>query len=146
MPGKVVRRLRFGFLAFAALFLLIQLVPAKRTNPPVITGVTAPAQVMDILRRACFDCHSNETRWPWYGRVAPVSWWLVAHVDRGRADLNFSEWPLFDQESRALLLTDVVKQVEGRNMPLPSYALGHPEARLSDQERDLIIEWARSGI
>ena len=67
----------------------IQLVPVHRTNPPVRVEVNAPEEVMAIIQRACYDCHSNETRWPWYSRVAPVSWFVVSHVKKARGDLNF---------------------------------------------------------
>jgi hypothetical protein len=129
----------------AALFLLLQLKTVDRTNPPVEADVMAPAAVEEILRRACYDCHSHETDWPWYSRIAPVSWWLEEHVRRGRADLNFSQWPLFDQQAQELFLRDIVKQIEDGTMPPASYELGHPEARLSAAARATLVEWARSG-
>jgi len=131
--------------ALAALFLLIQLVPVTRTNPPIEADLVAPAQVKNILRRTCYDCHSHETRWPWYSRVAPVSWWLAAHVNAGRADLNFSQWPLFDLETRELFLRDIEKQLLDGTMPLRSYVMGHREARLSDRDREILLEWVRAG-
>jgi hypothetical protein len=130
--------------ALAALFLLIQLVPVTRTNPPIEADLVAPAQVKNILRRTCYDCHSHETRWPWYSRVAPVSWWLGAHVNAGRADLNFSQWPLFDLETRELFLRDIEKQLLDGTMPLRSYVRGHREARLSDRDREILLEWVRA--
>jgi hypothetical protein len=130
----------------AALFLLIQWVPVKRTNPPIEADLVAPEQVKNILQRACYDCHSHETRWPWYSRVAPISWWLASHVTAGRADLNFSQWPLFDLETRGLFLRDIEKQLVDGTMPLRSYTVGHPDARLSKEDRALLLEWAREGF
>jgi hypothetical protein len=145
LKRTVPRGIIFSAAAGAALLLLIQLVPVSRTNPPVEADLVAPEQVKTILQRACYDCHSHETRWPWYSRIAPVSWWLTAHVTRGRKDLNFSQWPLFDLETRELFLRDIEKQLVDGTMPLPSYVLGHPEARLSEEEKVLVLEWARKG-
>ena len=143
--GGVTKKFLFGAAVLAALFLLMQLKTVDRTNPPVEADLVAPATVENLLRRACYDCHSHETRWPWYSRLAPVSWWLAEHVRRGRADLNFSQWPLFDAEAQGLYLRDIEKQLEDGTMPLRSYVLGHPEARLSAREKSLLVEWARSG-
>lgn len=141
MSGKVI----ISAAALAALFLLIQLIPVEQTNPQVEVDLVAPAPVKDILRRSCYDCHSHETSWPWYSRVAPFSWWLAEHVAEGRADLNFSQWPLFDIEARELMLRDIEKQLVDGTMPLRSYVLGHREARLSDRDREVLLEWVRTG-
>ncbi len=137
--------LRRGAAVLVALLVLIQFIPAERTNPPVESDLFAPDQVKEILRRACYDCHSHETTWPWYSHVAPVSWWMADHVEHGRRDLNFSRWPLFDFEARQYLLGEIEEEIEEGEMPLRSYRLGHPEARLSDEETGLLLEWARSG-
>lgn len=121
----------------------IQLVPVRRDNPPVEFEVEAPGPVQAVLERACYDCHSNETRWPWYSRVAPVSWLVARDVARGREDMNFSEWPVFDFEAQEHALADIVKQVDRRKMPLPIYLTMHPEARLTEAERGAILAWAR---
>jgi len=121
-----------------------QLVPVDRTNPPVRVEVQAPPEVHAILRRACYDCHSHETRWPWYSHVAPVSW-LVSHdVHEGRGDLDFSDWPQLDFEARDLQLADIRKQIEKKKMPLWYYLPLHPDARLSDADRAKIVEWTRA--
>jgi hypothetical protein len=145
LKRHIAPRLVISAAVLVALFLLIQLIPVEQTNPPVEADLTAPDAVKDILRRACYDCHSHETRWPWYGRVAPFSWWLAEHVIEGRADLNFSRWPLFDFEARELMLRDIEKQLVDGTMPLPSYLVGHREARLSDMDRKVLLEWARGG-
>jgi hypothetical protein len=119
-----------------------QFIPVDRTNPPVKSEVSAPPPVEAMLRRACYDCHSNQTRWPWYSRVAPVSWFVAHHVHEGRKDLNFSEWPLFDLDGQDLALEGIRKQLENRRMPLESYLLLHPEARLTDAEIDTLLRWA----
>jgi len=130
-------------LAGVVLFTLAQLVPVQRTNPPVGTPLDAPQSIERVLRRSCFDCHSNETRWPWYARVAPSSWLVTGHVMKGRGDVNFSEWPVFDREKIANNFHDIAKQVERGKMPLWSYLLLHPEARLSPEEKKQVVDWAR---
>jgi hypothetical protein len=138
------RLLRSGGLLVLAVLLGIQFIPVERTNPEVRLDVSAPAQVDSILRPACYDCHSNETRWPWYSHVAPVSWFVAGHVHEGRGDLNFSEWPAFDFELQANLFHDIEEQVLKGKMPLRSYQLLHPEARLSQRDREVLLRWARS--
>jgi len=140
------RRLRLQ-VALACILVLaaIQLIPVHRTNPPVLSEVDAPAPVMAILRRACYDCHSNETRWPWYSHVAPMSWLVVSHVNEGRGDLNFSEWPLLDFESQSLSFVDIRRQITERKMPLRSYKWMHRDARLTQEDRDAILQWVGEG-
>lgn len=128
-----------------ALLAAMQLVPVERTNPPVTAALVAPAEVQAVLRGACFDCHSHETRWPWYSRVAPISWWLAEHVADGRKDLNFSQWPVLDLEAQGEALRGIAKEIEEDEMPLRSYRLGHPEARLDAQQKARLLAWARSG-
>jgi len=123
-------------------FAAIQLVPVERTNPEVQWEVDAPPEVADILRRSCYDCHSHETRWPWYSYVAPLSWWISSHVREGRSDLNFSSWPALDLEAQELAFEDIAKQVSRGEMPLASYLILHPGARLTDADRDSLLRWA----
>lgn len=123
-------------------FLALQFVPVDRDNPPVALNVDAPVEVEAILRRACYDCHSHETRWPWYSRVAPLSWWIAEHVEHGRGDLNFSQWPTFDFVEQGIALEDIEQQIRRGEMPLSSYLILHPEARLSDEDRKRLLDWA----
>lgn len=147
MTRSRIRRLAATFVAIVfAVFIVIQFVPVDRTNPPVLSEIPAPAEVMSILRRSCYDCHSHETRWPWYAYVAPASWFLVDHIEDGRRDLNFSDWPVFDFEEQALALGDVRDQLTSGEMPLRSYLLLHPEARLNEAERKILLDWAASGF
>lgn len=136
--------LRWAGLAIVVLLLAMQLFPVERTNPPVGLEVEAPTEIRSILRKACYDCHSHETHWPWYSYVAPVSWWIVDHVDDGRGDLNFSDWPAFDFEAQKLSFHDIEEQITTGEMPLTSYKLLHPPARLDASERRLLVDWARS--
>src|SRR6185503_4810716 len=105
--------------------------------------VPAPPAVKTVLERACYDCHSNRTVWPWYSRVAPVSWLVASDVHNGRHEVNFTDWPSFDQEDQDHILKHMVKQLERRKMPMPKYILMHPKARLTEDERHMLISWAR---
>jgi len=120
---------------------LLQLVPVDRSNPPVVREVEGPAPVRAVLERACYDCHSHETRWPWYARVAPVSWLVAWDVEHGREHLNLSDWPL-DELDREELITEIYEEVAEGEMPLWYYLPLHPEARLEESEVDLLREWA----
>jgi hypothetical protein len=124
-----------------AALLVAQLVRCERTNPPVTAAVEAPAEVAAVLRRACYDCHSHETVWPWYSRVAPVSW-LVAHdVAEGRDELNFSAWGAYDRRRKLKLLRETAEQVADGEMPPWYYTLMHAEARLGAPDRELLAAW-----
>jgi len=138
--------IKWGVAVLAALFVVAQFIPVDYTNPPVQSDVQAPTQVKSILVKACFDCHSHETRWPWYSKIAPVSWWLSGHVRDGRKDLNFSIWPTYNFASQELIMREINKQVSEQKMPPRSYTVGHPEARLSGDERQILLDWARAGF
>lgn len=120
----------------------IQLVPVDRSNPPVGTVIEPPAEVERVMRAACWNCHSNETDWPWYGYVAPVSWYLADHVHDGREDLNFTEWPVDDPGEVEDLAEEVGEQVEADAMPPTTYRWMHPEARLTEEERQILLDWS----
>lgn len=135
----------FARTAVAAVVLLAaaQLVPVNRDNPPVESTVPAPPAVEQILRRACFDCHSNETVWPWYARVAPASWIVARDVRQAREHLNFSTWNRLDPARRVELLDEAWEEVEAGDMPMAIYLPLHPEARLSDADKAAIEAWVR---
>jgi hypothetical protein len=97
-------------------------------------------EVGAIIHRACKDCHSNATTWPWYSRVAPVSWMIARDVSRGRAKLNFSEWGPGTRSANEV--AEICDAVTDESMPLRPYLLMHPEARLSRQDVDTICAWA----
>ena len=116
------------------LFALIQLIPVDRTNPAVTQEIQWDSpETAALAQRACYDCHSNQTVWPWYSYVAPISIRVADHVEHGRRHLNFSEW---DQPQDADDMVDVI--VDGE-MPLSDYLLLHPEADLSDIEKEMLI-------
>ncbi|SRR5579875_548104 len=120
--------------------------PARRSNPEAHAPLRASDDVMGILRRACFDCHSNETRWPWYSALAPVSW-LVAHdVATGRRELNFSEWYSYLPEVRRRKLLWIGRAVGDGTMPPRLYQLVHRGSRLTKAQRSLILRWLKDEL
>ena len=137
----VRKRWKWILLVAMAAFALLQLTNLGRTSPPVVPGHDLnssnppPAEIAAMLRGACYDCHSYETHWPWYGYVAPVSWWLDSHVNDAREALNFSEWPHSDPQKAAKKWNRVSDAVSDGSMPLPSYTRMHKAARLTDEQR-----------
>lgn len=140
MKSKLLRN---AALAVVAVFVGIQFVPVDRSNPVVTGDVGAEPEVDALLRAACYDCHSNETKWPAYAYVAPVSWLLNHHVKEGREELNFSAWQSLPTDRKDRKLEEIVELVEKHEMPLASYVRMHREARLSEESRGRIVEWAR---
>jgi hypothetical protein len=136
-----------GLLILAALVLqCFQPAPPSPTLPgdgPMSNHVSVPDEVEALLRQACYDCHSGETRWPWYSRISPLSWLIVRDVQHGRSNLDFSRWstdpvrePTPDQRLRW-----ICEDMEEGEMPPALYLLAHPEARLEEEEQDLICAW-----
>ena len=133
---RVKRAAKYVLLAGLVLFAGIQLVRPARTNPvsdPTAALTAVPADVSAILDRSCRDCHSNGTRWPWYTNVAPVSWWVIDHVNHGRSHFNYSEWSKYDPEEQRNLLKQSCELIRKAEMPLPSYLRMH-DAALSPEE------------
>jgi hypothetical protein len=121
---------------------VIQFVPVERTNPPVEADFDGPPEVAALLKTSCYDCHSNETRWPWHSRVAPASW-LVAHdVEEARGKMNFSLWGTYDPRRQEKLAEEIWEEVEGGEMPLRKYLVVHPDARLSESAKQTLREWS----
>jgi hypothetical protein len=140
-----MKRFAGGILAFVAVVALaIQLVPVDRTNPPVEGRVAMPAPVHSILSRSCLDCHSNETIWPWYSQVAPLSWQIARDVQNGRAALNFSTWDRLSAEAQAEAWGAVDEEINEGEMPPKLYTLAHPDARLSSADRNELRAWLQS--
>jgi hypothetical protein len=108
-------------------------------------SITAEAEftppVSGLLRTACFDCHSDETHWPWYSYVAPVSWLVADDVKKGRGHLNFSEWGKYPKSKRVVKLGQIYEQVSKSDMPIQKYLYIHADARLTAADRDSITDW-----
>ena len=130
------------FITLVALAILSQLIPLDRSNPPVTSELETPQEINKIFLRSCFDCHSNETVWPWYSWVAPVSWLVVNDVLEGREHLNFSTWGDYPADKQRKLRKEIWESVSEVEMPPFQYFPTHPEARLSDKDKDVILGWA----
>jgi hypothetical protein len=144
-----------ALLVLASAALAVQLVPLERINlflppsplsPPSTGDIAAPPQIEALLARACYDCHSNRTKWPWYSRVAPVSWLVVRDVALGRKELNFSEWRSYYPQTRRRKLQWMGRVLRERSMPPWAYRLMHPGARLNGAERAMLDRWIDAGI
>jgi hypothetical protein len=140
---KVVRWILLGILCN---LVAIQFIPLDRLNPPVEAEVTALANVRVILRRACYDCHSNETVWPWYSRVAPFSWLVARDVRQGREELNFSTWNRITLQQQVKKLKKSWKEVAEGDMPPWFYLSLHRDATLTDEDRTALRNWAHSTV
>jgi hypothetical protein len=140
-----MRRLSKAGIVIGALIGLVQCVRFPATNPPVHSDLVAPLEVKSLLRRACYDCHSNETEWPWYSAIAPASWMFHHEVNVGRQRLNLSDWTEYesDPETAAQKLGEIATLVASGDMAPWYYRLLHAGARLSSSQRDLVIGWAK---
>lgn len=135
MRGKIV-------VGAVVVMAALQVVPVDRSNPPVESAVIAPAHVQNVMRRACYDCHSHETVWPWYSRVAPVSFLIAHDVKSGRAELNFSTWDRLAFQQQAKKAKKSWEEVAEGEMPPRAYVAMHPEAALSGEDRTAFRAWA----
>jgi len=131
-----------------ATILLLQFVKIEVPPAPKATKadeIKAPPKIMTLLKKSCYDCHSNETKYPWYGYIAPISWQVNSNIKNGRKWLNFSIWNRYDEKKKQKIYKGFVKALKIR-MPPAEYLLIHKEARLTKKERDLLINWAKSNI
>ena len=136
------RNTKIAALLVGVVFVAIQFVPVHRTNRLGTGDPDAPRDVQWVLRRACYDCHSTETRWPIWAYVAPMSWRVVADVDRARQRLNFSDWRTYDRDRRVALRALSGPLTATHRMPLWYYVTLHPDARLSEAEETLLQAWS----
>lgn len=133
----------YAFGGLVVLFLILQIVPAPSAeNPPVEEELAVPTEVAVVLERSCYDCHSSETAWPWYADVAPMKWLVRNHVADARDEMNFSAWNRIDVDARPHKFEEIAEEVEEEHMPLRSYLILHRDARLTEAERALLIDWA----
>ena len=108
-----------------------------------LTETNPPKDVKLILEQTCYDCHSNHTEYPWYNNVAPVSYWMADHVKDGKKHLNFSDWKNYSVKKKDHKLEEVIEMIGEGEMPLKEYTWTHDEAKLTETQRNAIIEWAK---
>lgn len=132
------------------LFTILQFFGPARENPRVdesrtVKSQTAiPADVAAVIYRACKDCHSNETEWPWHSYIEPISWLVVDDVRRGRRNLNFSDWAQYDKRRAGVMLELICEEISEGEMPPKRYLLVHPKAKLTPSEVQSICEWTKA--
>ncbi|MHC4976441.1 MAG: heme-binding domain-containing protein [Planctomycetota bacterium] len=143
-PRRLRKLLKIVLLLVVLAAVGIQFVPVARSNPPVTLEIDAPEAVLAVLRESCYDCHSNETRWPWYSRVAPFSWRIAEHVEHGREHVNFSEWDSYKSFQQKHWIGEAYEEAEEGHMPLPSYLWLHGDAALTADDLAVLKEWAES--
>jgi hypothetical protein len=119
----------------------IQFIPIKKTNPIITQDIQAPAEVKSILRTSCYNCHSNETKWPWYSNFAPVSWMIINDVSDARNKMNFSNWNKISFEKQEELKKDIWDEVRQEDMPPTLYTYVHPESKLDLLQKNIIKKW-----
>jgi hypothetical protein len=134
-------------LGLAAAFVALQFVrPTANLSPgpgpnDIAAKVTVPADVQRVLAKACYDCHSDHTRYPWYAEVQPVGWWLASHIHDGKKHLNLSEFGAYNAKTAARKLRQIARNVDNHEMPLNSYTWIHRDAILTAAEIKLIDDW-----
>ena len=127
---------------FLIIFIVVQFIRPDRTNIAVEKSmeIQTPVEVTQIFQSACYDFHSNETRWPWYSEISPFAWVISNHVTQGRKALNFSIWENYSEEEKKEHLKDIYRTVYAA-MPLPSYIFAHEEANLTKKQRSTVRDW-----
>lgn len=138
------KKILYGLLVIV---IIIQFFRIDKTNPEVIleddfiVTTSPPAEISAILKSTCYDCHSNETKYPWYSNVAPISWWVKDHINEGREELNLSEWGTFKFKRKDHKLEEMAEMLEDAEMPLNEYTWTHAEAKLTSEQKTQLIQW-----
>ena len=140
---------KVGIVLILVLIVIQFIRPARNTSSGISANdisafATVPANVQQVLSRACYDCHSNNTRYPWYSNIQPVAWYLAHHVTEGKRELNFNEFGSYSHKKQVHKLQEMVNEIKEGEMPLSSYTLIHSDARLSEADKTLLINWADS--
>ena len=145
---KRIKKILFVILfVILIVFIIIQFIrPARNTSGQVLqTDISKiysiPQNVSSLLKNACYDCHSNNTNYPWYTNIQPVGWLLAADIKNGKAKLNFSEFGSFSSRRQISKLRNIENRIKDGTMPLPAYQLMHKDARLTKEEKELLIDW-----
>ncbi len=135
-------------IVLSVVILAMQLIRPERTNPTADKAleIQTDPKVMKILKRSCYDCHSNETKWPVYSAIAPFSWTIASHVDTGREVLNYSTWKQLDDNTKVKKLQRTIQTIGTGVMPLPSYTWIHKDAKLTKADRELLHQWAKKEL
>ena len=130
------------------LFIAMQFIRPATTNPSINRDLELKTsnEVKEILKKSCYDCHSYETKWPFYSKVAPISWLVVDHVNVGRDVLNYSTWESMDEKKKIKKLQRSLQTLRSGMMPLPSYLWLHDEAKIDDKDREVLQSWVKDEL
>ncbi len=144
------RQIKLTGLILLGLLIAIQFIQPERNlsedvkENDMLNSMAVPAEVAELLQNSCYDCHSEYTRYPWYSKISPVSWFLNRHIEQGKEDLNFNEYAGLKERKKIGVLTSVCEVLESGAMPLPGYLFIHQSAVLDDEEIAEICDWAES--
>ena len=146
MKRKIDKKLKWACIVVALCIsgILSVAFPVDHTNPQVTSEIVAPKEVMIILRRACYDCHSNETKWPWYSYVAPASWLIADDVRVGREHMNFSEWGTYTAKQQKHRIKKSIKLIDLGEMPLWFYVPLHMDSDVLSKDLEILTAWSDS--
>ena len=142
-----IKKIAIGFgvlLVGAQAFRIDKSVPEIENEKDFISVTMPSAEIEALLKKSCYDCHSNQTTYPWYTEIAPVSWWIKHHINEGREELNFSEWADYSERRKDHKLKECVEMVQENEMPMSSYTLLHHDAELTTKQKEDLIAWFNS--
>lgn len=147
MKNKAMKIFFKILIGLVVVMVLIQFIPVDFTNKPVnkkdnfVDIMQTPPKIRELLENSCYDCHSNETKYPDIAKIAPISWAIKNNVNKARKHLNFSEWGTFNQELKTGMLRNASGMVIEKKMPVQGYMAQHPEAQLSEAERKILVDY-----
>lgn len=145
--NRITKRYLFPVVVSIVIFLTsIQLFSVEITNPPITEDFNAPTNVKNILKRACYDCHSNETNLRWYDKISPINWKVAQHVKDGRAGLNFSNWDKLGPSAQKAKLWEVINQIAAGAMPIKSYQIVHSSSKISASDLSILKNYLASMV
>jgi len=136
-------------LIILVLFILIQFIKIEKNDSKnelnaISTVMEIPVEVNKIIQTSCSDCHSNSTKYPWYSKIAPASWFLAQHIKEGKEHLNFSEWTTYNKDQKEHIIKDLKEVLNEREMPLKNYLLIHKDAKLTENQYQILYDWANA--
>ena len=114
----------------------------KVLSTDILSVITVPGNIENILKSACYDCHSNNTRYPWYMNVQPMGWMMAKHINEGKGNLNFSEFGMYTKRKQANKLRAIATSIKEGSMPIRSYTIMHPDSKLNDDDKKTVVAWA----
>lgn len=147
---RIKKIIKYIFYILVIIFIVIQFFRPDKfssneiTNEDITKNMQINENVMNILNCACMDCHSNKTKWPWYSNIAPVSWFVTHHVNEGREEMNFSTWSKYPKGKQEKKLLEICEMVTENEMPLTSYTILHSNAKLTQEDKDILCNWIKS--